>query len=267
MILCNFHTHTDFADGVSTPEETVISAVSKGFHSLGFSEHSTSKDPRSFGMKGEAEAEYFRKIGELSEKYGGKITLLRGLELDSFGYKTEDYDYIIGSVHYLERGGEVFPIDLSEEAFCETVSALGGIERVIGSYFCAVAEMAKKIKPTIIGHFDLIAKFNEGGKYFDESFSEYLAAAESAIEEIMPFCSLFEINTGAISRGYRSAPYPSVGILRLLKKHGCDIIINSDSHSAESLDCAFGLAERLIRDCGFTRRCELGKDGIRFVNI
>lgn len=36
----NLHTHTVYCDGADTPEEMVISALSKGFDSIGFSGHS-----------------------------------------------------------------------------------------------------------------------------------------------------------------------------------------------------------------------------------
>ena len=36
----NLHTHTIFADGKDKPEEIVVEAIHRGFHSIGFSEHS-----------------------------------------------------------------------------------------------------------------------------------------------------------------------------------------------------------------------------------
>ena len=63
---------------------------------------------------------------------------------------------------------------------------------------------------------------------------------------------IFEINTGAISRGHRTTPYPSEEILEFLGKHGAKAIIGSDSHSADTLDCAFLQAEELAKKYGLT---------------
>ena len=44
-----------------------------------------------------------------------------------------------------------------------------------------------------------------------------------------------EINTGAISRGYRNEPYPSNQILEYIKSKGGYFILSSDSHSKENI--------------------------------
>ncbi|MBO5357854.1 MAG: hypothetical protein J6A78_00855 [Clostridia bacterium] len=37
----NLHTHTTYADGKDTPEELVLEAITRGFSSIRFSEHSS----------------------------------------------------------------------------------------------------------------------------------------------------------------------------------------------------------------------------------
>ena len=46
---------------------------------------------------------------------------------------------------------------------------------------------------------------------------------------------VFEINTGAISRGYRTQPYPSADIRSYIKAKGGTFILSGDSHSADTL--------------------------------
>jgi histidinol-phosphatase (PHP family) len=62
---------------------------------------------------------------------------------------------------------------------------------------------------------------------------------------------LFEVNTGAIARGYRTSPYPSDNLLRVLKNEGADIILTSDCHNADYLDCEFAETKRRLLDIGF----------------
>ena len=40
-LIANYHTHTTFCDGQNTAEEVVLSAIDKGFSSIGFSGHGT----------------------------------------------------------------------------------------------------------------------------------------------------------------------------------------------------------------------------------
>ena len=61
----------------------------------------------------------------------------------------------------------------------------------------------------------------------------------------------FEINTGAMSRGFRKEPYPSALLLRELNQMGGTIMINSDSHRTDTIGWQFETAARLAADCGF----------------
>jgi len=71
---------------------------------------------------------------------------------------------------------------------------------------------------------------------------------------------VFEVNTGAIARGLRRSPYPCVPLLRTLKKLDAPLILSSDSHRADTVDCAFPETKALLRDIGFTKLVTL-RDG------
>ena len=64
----------------------------------------------------------------------------------------------------------------------------------------------------IIGHFDLVTKFNELGGYLDLSDPRYVRAWKAAVDALLSYDRPFEINTGAISRGYRTTPYPGAAV-------------------------------------------------------
>lgn len=71
----------------------------------------------------------------------------------------------------------------------------------------------------------------------------------------------FEINTGAISRGYRTAPYPNPILLKELHAMRGRIIINSDSHAANTIGYHFDQAVKVARSCGFDRTLILKPGG------
>ena len=50
---------------------------------------------------------------------------------------------------------------------------------------------------------------------------------------------LVEMNTGAISRGWLNDAYPSATFRDILRKRNVRFVLNSDSHTADTLDCAF----------------------------
>jgi len=77
----------------------------------------------------------------------------------------------------------------------------------------------------------------------------------------------FEINTGAMSRGYRTAPYPNPVLLKELHAMGGRIIINSDSHSADTIAYAFDQAQKLAYDCGFRKVTVLTPQGFQEIPL
>ncbi|MGN1096010.1 MAG: hypothetical protein ACI4QR_06440, partial [Eubacteriales bacterium] len=93
--------------------------------------------------------------------------------------------------------------------------------------------------------------FNEGGRRFDENDARYRRAALSAMEKLNNAGKIFEINTGAISRGYRTSPYPSPFLLGALSEMGGRVTLSSDSHTAKNIGFAFDKAEEIARSFGF----------------
>ena len=85
------------------------------------------------------------------------------------------------------------------------------------------------------------------------------------VDALLPFGPIFEINTGAISRGYRTAPYPAPFILRRIHEGGGRICLSSDAHDTAHLLCGFEAAAQLARSCGFRSAWTLSGDG--FVEI
>lgn len=267
MIRANFHTHTTFADGLSSAEEMVRTAIDRGFCRLGFTEHSYSSATGVFGMPKEAVYQYEQEICRLKEHYRGQIEIFSGLELDSYGQKLFEPEYVIGSVHYVKKDGLFYSIDHNAESFAEMLKTFGSIDALAHTYYSDVVQMAKDMRPDIIGHIDLITKFNEGFAFFDEAAPVYAACAKDAVLQIKPYCGLFEVNTGAIARGCRTAPYPAVPLLRFLCENGLDIIVNSDAHAAQTVDCWFAEAEELLKACGFRYRCEFNGRGFEHIKL
>ena len=116
-------------------------------------------------------------------------------------------------------------------------------------------------RPTILGHVDLIAKFNGDGTFFDEEDPRYRAAALEALHAADPGETLLEINTGAMARGYRSVPYPALFLLREWRDMGGKIILTADAHSAGTIVHGYAQAAALARAAGFERSTLLTRRG------
>lgn len=254
MILSDFHTHTTFCDGKDSPEDMVLSAIEKGMDAIGFSMHSFVQFDLDVCDNPMALYDYKKEVERLKEKYKNKINILCGIEQDIYkGPLTERFDYVIGSVHYANIEGKHFQLDLSKEVLLEAVEkGFGGDFYSFAEwYYDMEAQVVEKTGADIIGHFDLIRKFNEDGTIFDEKHPRYVAAYTKAVKALVKYNKPFEINTGAISRGYRSTPYPCEDILRCIYENGGKVILSSDSHRKDTLCFEFEKWADLARQIGF----------------
>lgn len=256
----NLHTHTTACDGKNTAEEMVLSAISKGFDVLGFSGHSFTSFDGGGCIKDDLIPAYKAEIAHLKEKYQDKILILSGLEHDYYAtQQVSGYDYTIGSVHAyhvtgpLNDGNGFAFIDYSTNHLREAaVKFYGGdLMAVAEGYFDRISTIVEKTDCDIIGHFDIISKFNEKEPIIDENHPRYIAACDKALEKLLPTGKIFEINTGAMAKGWRTTPYPSAAILRKICEGGGKIILSSDSHAVDTLDYGFDVALKLAKDCGF----------------
>lgn len=268
MIKENYHTHTYYCDGKNSPEEMVQKAIELKFNVLGFSGHGHTNRDSSYCMSIEKTKKYIEDISLLKEKYKDKILILCGIEQDIISSDdVSNFDYVIGSSHYIIRGKEFYPVDGSVDEFETLVKEVyhGEINAFAKEYFENVSEVYNITKCDIIGHFDLISKNFE--RLNINETDKYLYYAEDALKKLVKHNVPFEINTGAIARGYRTTPYPSENILKMIKNYGGKIIFTSDCHNKEFLDCYFAEAELLAEKAGFTTRCILDDKGIKEVNL
>ena len=74
IMLTNYHTHTTFCDGKSTPEEVVLSALNKGFAVIGFSGHGGFVTAENVYGRTDIDA-YQQEILRLQEKYKNDIQI------------------------------------------------------------------------------------------------------------------------------------------------------------------------------------------------
>ena len=102
--------HTKLSDGRNTHEKMILSAIEKGFDEIGFSDHYCIKYRVHWAVNTEGIARLGKKIDRMREKFGDRINILFGLEADYFpeyekeigkALKEYDFDYVIGSVHFL----------------------------------------------------------------------------------------------------------------------------------------------------------------------
>lgn len=254
MISQNLHMHSTWDDGRSSVEEMILASRDAGLASVGVSVHCPMPFPNDWECPKERLEAYRAEVRALAEKYAGSIRVYLGIEWDVTAQALDlsPYDYVIGSVHeWPVSGYPSVDADAQTTARCLDKCFGGDADAAAEMYFAELDKVAAREEVDIVGHFDLLTKFDEQQGFFDENSPRYRRAAERAMERLVSAGKIFEVNTGAISRGYRTTPYPSMQWLHLLREMGGRVTVSADAHHISGVTCAFDLAEKLVKDAGF----------------
>ena len=255
----NFHTHSTYCDGKSTLNEIVDHAKEINLISLGFSSHAPLPFENKWCMKKESLQEYLEEIQLLKQQAG--IEIYAGLEVDYIPdlISPNDFesklDYIIGSIHFVERfnNGTGWEVDGPHNSF------LNGLEEIFKNdfmlaatrYFELTREMVTRSSPAVIGHLDKIKIQNIGNKFFSETDNWYRDEIKKTLNEISKSQSIIEVNTRGIYQKKTTTTYPSPWILELIHQKGIPITMSSDAHHPDDLTNQFRETASLLKQIGF----------------
>lgn len=263
----NLHTHTTFCDGKNDCEDTVLKAIALGFTGIGFSGHSHSNYIKSSSsMSHENTVLYKKEVTRLKQKYAGQIEIFCGLEFDEYSDDSKTgYEYIIGATHYLKLGGEFVGFDRNAETVKGVIDGYfdGDGLKFAKEYYAQTANLPAFANIDIVGHFDLITKNCELATLFDQESSLYKKYALDCFFALKEKVPVFEINTGAMARGYRTTPYPSAFLLKEMAKAGAKFVLGSDCHDNTLLDYGFEKAIALCKACGIKELQIFTKGGFK----
>ncbi len=237
MRYADFHTHTRYSDGRGTVYEMAEAAAARGMYAIGFSDHAPMIFEAAWEGRAERHVDFLASVSELKKQYGDSLGIFAGIELDvNTEAELSGLDYVIEANHFIKAGDEYVPTDATAGHIIAAADRHFGGD-IFGFFRRYYEELSRAGDrgPAIVGHYDVVAKFNEGECMFSETDPRYLDAAFSCLEVLAAKDVVFEINTGAIYRGYRTSPYPSLPILRRMKELSCRVILGSDSHRTDAL--------------------------------
>lgn len=250
MNYANLHTHSVYSDGNHTPREIIEQAIAQGMTAIGISDHSYTFFDTRYCLPEEKNQQYINELRSLKAEYKDRIEVLVGIELDGFskGYDKSDFDYVIGSCHYINFDGDYRSVDSSLDGVIDAVNTYcnGDALKFAKLYYEAYSSALDAMRPDILGHIDLVAKLG----VVNEDSPEYRKMALEALVNSLSHTKIIEMNTGAISRGYRKIPYPAPFLLKEIKERGAKIILSSDSHSKDTLTFYFDESIKLLRENG-----------------
>lgn len=237
-------------------------AIERGLEGIGISSHSPVPFDTYYALRIERLAEYRAEVLRLREVYAGRINVWLGLEVDyipecmDFFHEQVlplGFDYLIGSVHYVERepGGDFWPIDESSERFEAGLANQwkGDAKRMVNAYYALLRQMVSSMHVDVIGHMDRIKKWNDDSRFFDECAPWYVTAVEQTLRAFASAGVIVELNTAYGKRPIDQC-YPSPWVLRRCVELGIPLTISSDAHTPNQIAGLFNEAAALLHEVG-----------------
>ena len=250
----DYHMHTPLCNhATGDPREYVQQAIKLGLLEIGFSDH----NPMPAGydtlrMRHDQVDDYVSMIREVQREFH-HFPILLGMECDYVPGTVEyvrdmlhqhDFDYVIGSVHYLDKWGFDAPEALEEWKRQKDVYSIWK------KYFVLWADACNTRLFDIMAHPDLVKKFGHiPQQSCEELFNEALRAASKAK-------IILEVNTAGLRKPVREI-YPSLAFLKIACHLKIPIVFGSDAHSPQEVGMNFKDGIQLAREAGYTEAVRL----------
>ncbi len=264
-ITSTIHNHTTFCDGRNTPEEMVLGAIAKGIKTIGFSAHSYTPCDDSYCLK-DTDG-YFSELSRLKQKYKDQITILSGLEVDCYGDDDARADYVIVSVHNVKTPSGIYVVDYSQQelARCVQEDFGGDVYALVEAYYNTVLESLGRDRLDVVGHLDLVTKFNDQLPLIDTAHPRYVSAVNKVLDALNGRGIPLEVNTGGVYRGYKHDYYPSTELIKMIVNYDIPLLVSTDAHNVDGLDYKLDEATEHLKGLGIKSIVMLESTG--FVNV
>ncbi|GMM36337.1 histidinol-phosphatase [Saccharomycopsis crataegensis] len=261
------HTHSgDYVSHASDTLETVCQrAIDMGFQSFCLTEHQPrlkddflypEEKSKSYNAANLSEifANYYKHARIIQQRnladpkvktkflVGFEVEAIDGPHIDLAVDLLQEYqfDMCVGSVHFIKS----IPIDFDKELWEAARAACGGAYELFSEYFEIQYLMLQKIKPAVVGHFDLIYLMCDesvvdkrtGKKVKTEiniqkDWPQIWEKVIRNVKFIKSYGGLFELNSASLRKGW-ATPYPGVEIAKAICEYGdARFCFSDDCHS------------------------------------
>ena len=233
------HMHSTYSDGSATIAEMAEAAFEKGFTTIAITDHVPLPFDTRYAMKMEQMAAYRKETARVKRAYEGRMAVKTGLEIEYIpGHKdwfasiaSMDWDLTIASVHTLVAGTTPCLVNGNRAEFhtCLDKNFNQDIRSLCRAYYQALQEAVQTGWFDIVGHLDVLKKYNTKNRFFNETDVWYRELVEDTLDAVRDRKMKLEINMGAMAHPV-AVPYPSPWIVKKAQKKGIALVMGSDAH-------------------------------------
>lgn len=199
-------------------------------------------------------AAYMQEVRRLQRRWHPRLPILAGFETEACSGALDlaqrlvtefQPDYIVGSVHHVAD----MPFDISLARYEAAAAACGGLEAFYLAYFDRQLEMIERLRPQVVGHFDLV-------RLFDPDYPRRLRLASVRnrmvrnLERIREIGAILDFNLAALDKG-ADEPYLAAPVRRMALEMGIAAVPGDDSHGVATVGRHFDQGVRILQAEGF----------------
>ncbi len=258
-MLTDYHLHTPLchhAEGL--PTDYLAVAKTLGLAEIGFSDHNPMPEPFDDWRMDWADFPRYLELVEQAKQQAEACPVRLSLECDYLAGREHwleqtlalaNWDYLIGSVHYIAPGW-----DVDNPKHLNRWRQSGAVEEIWALYWSLYEKCIRTGLFTFCAHPDLAKKF--GFRPAGDLRHYY----EPVIQAFVDTRTVMEVSTAGLRKDVREI-YPCQELLEMAFSAGVPIVINSDAHAPSEVGQDFDQALNLVRSVGYTQtvRFEQGR--------
>jgi histidinol-phosphatase (PHP family) len=178
-------------------------------------------------------------------RLGIECDFIPGSEDRTASLLDRDFDYVIGSIHFLGERGAV------DDRRYDVWEAIGDPDELWSTYFRWQAELVRSGLFDIVSHPDLVKIWGEDrpGPERDPRFHY-----EPFVEAIADTGIAVEVSTAGLRKPVGEI-YPARALAEMCLEAGADFALSSDAHAPDQVGFGYDQALELLSDLGVERIC------------
>jgi histidinol-phosphatase (PHP family) len=166
--------------------------------------------------------------------------------------EARDFDYVIGSVHFLREGA----VDMDDYSVWQSGRSA---EEVWRRYFQTIGESARSGLFDVVAHPDLVKYWGDGARRPDGDLRRYY---ELAMDGIAESGIAVEISTAGL-RKPAAELYPAPAFLEMAVDAGARVALSSDAHRPEDVGADYERALAVLEQLGVRELCVFDRRSCR----
>lgn len=194
--------------------------------------------------------EQFSDVKNNAEKFFGRLTVLKGLELGQAVYnktlaekilKARDYDFVLGSIHNLENMEDFYFLNYNDY----------DVFGLLGRYFDTLLELCIWNRFDSLAHLTYPLRYITGKYKINVDLKKFSDKIDGILKLLSENEKALEINTSGYFNELKDI-LPNADIVKRFKELGGKYItIGSDSHFHNKIGFGIEQGMEAARSCGF----------------